>query len=122
MRGGLLSALLSLYNADQGLPSGMMTPGSAGGSIRGNTDSWDRPSNVSTTGYSTPETATPRSGAQTPTKKFSTLFGQRPPVERNAAGVIGSLIASTGNIAGPAAPKNSQLGPNLKRPGYHLSR
>ncbi|KAJ7024858.1 hypothetical protein C8F04DRAFT_150859, partial [Mycena alexandri] len=41
---------------------------------------------------------------------------------RNGAGVLGALIASTGNIAGAAAPVPSSLAPNIKRPGYHLSR
>ncbi|KAL0564685.1 pheromone-regulated protein prm10 [Marasmius crinis-equi] len=46
----------------------------------------------------------------------------RPAKARGAGGVIGPLIASTGNIAGAAAPTNSRLAPTLKRPGYHLSR
>ncbi|PCH39674.1 DUF1212-domain-containing protein, partial [Wolfiporia cocos MD-104 SS10] len=46
----------------------------------------------------------------------------RPPQTRNAAGVFGPLIASTGNIAGAAAPQHSTLAPSVKRPGYHLSR
>ncbi|KAF8641639.1 hypothetical protein AX16_009865 [Volvariella volvacea WC 439] len=41
---------------------------------------------------------------------------------RTGGGVFGPLIASTGNIAGIAAPIHSQLQPNLKRPGYHLTR
>lgn len=49
-------------------------------------------------------------------------FSSRPRQSRNAGGVIGSLIASTGNLAGVAAPVHSQLQPNVKRPGYHLSR
>ncbi|KAJ8078940.1 pheromone-regulated protein prm10 [Marasmius tenuissimus] len=50
---------------------------------------------------------------------FST---QRPAQARNAGGVIGPLIASTANISGAAAPANSRIAPNPKRPGYHLSR
>lgn len=46
----------------------------------------------------------------------------RPAQARNGAGVFGPLIASTGNIAGAAAPNNATLAPNIKRPGYHLSR
>ena len=46
----------------------------------------------------------------------------RPPAQRNGAGVFGALIASTGNIAGAAAPAASALAPDIKRPGYHLSR
>ncbi|KAJ6455277.1 hypothetical protein C8R47DRAFT_1228304 [Mycena vitilis] len=44
------------------------------------------------------------------------------PRARNGGGVVGALIASTGNIAGAAAPGPSTLAPNIKRPGYHLSR
>ncbi|KAJ7279399.1 hypothetical protein C8J57DRAFT_1058947 [Mycena rebaudengoi] len=36
--------------------------------------------------------------------------------------VVGALIASTANISGAAAPMASTLAPNMKRPGYHLSR
>ncbi|KAG9081112.1 hypothetical protein FRC06_005813, partial [Ceratobasidium sp. 370] len=46
----------------------------------------------------------------------------RPAAARSGAGVFGGLIASTGNIAGAAAPAASTLGPETKRPGYHLSR
>lgn len=46
----------------------------------------------------------------------------RPAAARSAAGVFGGLIASTGNISGVAAPAASTLGPEAKRPGYHLSR
>ncbi|KAF7307719.1 hypothetical protein MKEN_01132000 [Mycena kentingensis (nom. inval.)] len=44
------------------------------------------------------------------------------PSKRQSAGALGALIASTGNISGAAAPVSSQLAPNIKRPGYHLSR
>lgn len=52
------------------------------------------------------------------------IFGHvsRPAAARNAGGVFGPLIASTGNIAGVAAPHASTLQPNIKRPGYKLSR
>ncbi|KAJ7482684.1 hypothetical protein FB451DRAFT_1029898 [Mycena latifolia] len=43
-------------------------------------------------------------------------------VPRPGGGVVGALIASTANISGAAAPVSSQLAPNIKRPGYHLSR
>jgi hypothetical protein len=47
----------------------------------------------------------------------------RPARERNAAGVFGSLIASTtGTLVGAAAPTHSRIAPDIKRPGYHLSR
>ncbi|KAJ4472899.1 Hsp90 protein-domain-containing protein [Lentinula edodes] len=40
------------------------------------------------------------------------MHTQRPPQARNAGGVFGSLIASTGNITGAAAPAPSTLAPN----------
>jgi hypothetical protein len=46
----------------------------------------------------------------------------RPPEARNAGGVIGPLIASTGNLMAFATPTSGQLQPNVKRPGYKLSR
>jgi hypothetical protein len=47
----------------------------------------------------------------------------RPRRERNAAGVWGSLIASTtGTLVGATAPTHSTIAPDVKRPGYHLSR
>ncbi|THH14062.1 hypothetical protein EW146_g6228 [Bondarzewia mesenterica] len=50
------------------------------------------------------------------------LGDSRPAQSRSAAGVFGPLIASTGNIAGAAAPASATIAPNVKRPGYHLSR
>lgn len=57
-------------------------------------------------------------------KVVSALGGERalPAQARNGGGVFGTLIASTGNITGVAAPIQSRIGPNVKRPGYHLSR
>ncbi|OBZ72872.1 hypothetical protein A0H81_06707 [Grifola frondosa] len=55
------------------------------------------------------------------TRPFS--FGDsRMSARRSGAGVFGPLIASTGNISGVAAPASSTVAPNIKRPGYHLSR
>lgn len=52
------------------------------------------------------------------------IFGHvsRPPEARSAGGVIGPLIASTGNLMAFATPTSGQLQPNVKRPGYNLSR
>ncbi|KAJ3921590.1 hypothetical protein F5877DRAFT_35686 [Lentinula edodes] len=50
------------------------------------------------------------------------MHTQRPPQARNAGGVFGSLIASTGNITGAAAPTPSTLAPNVDRPGFNLTR
>ncbi|TFK51186.1 DUF1212-domain-containing protein [Heliocybe sulcata] len=56
------------------------------------------------------------------TPRLKLFPDMRPAHQRNGGGVIGSLIASTGNISGAAAPAPSTLAPNIKRPGYHLSR
>ncbi|KAJ6506708.1 hypothetical protein C8R45DRAFT_1050936 [Mycena sanguinolenta] len=62
-----------------------------------------------------------RTGSQSSLAKFQHIL-LPPKKPRNSAGALGALIASTANISGAAAPVPSQLAPNLKRPGYHLSR
>ncbi|RDB21619.1 Pheromone-regulated membrane protein 10 [Hypsizygus marmoreus] len=52
----------------------------------------------------------------------SFLHRRRLPEARSDAGVFGPLIASTGNLSGIAAPVQSQLQPDISRPGYRLSR
>lgn len=47
---------------------------------------------------------------------------ERPKAARSAAGTIGALIATTGNLIGAVSPNHAQLGPNPKRPGYTLDR
>ncbi|EPQ52989.1 DUF1212-domain-containing protein [Gloeophyllum trabeum ATCC 11539] len=71
-----------------------------------------------------PPSVATKSPSRSPKMPRLKLFDEitRPPPQRNGAGVIGSLIASTGNISGAAAPSASTLAPNIKRPGYHLSR
>jgi hypothetical protein len=73
---------------------------------------------------SPPEDPIGRSHARTGSQSsLASKFHILPPKQpRNSAGVLGALIASTGNISGAAAPAPSQLAPNIKRPGYHLSR
>ncbi|CED84551.1 Domain of unknown function DUF3815 [Phaffia rhodozyma] len=46
----------------------------------------------------------------------------RPYFAKSSAGVFGGLIATTGNLAGIAAPVASQLAPDAHRPGFHLTR
>lgn len=41
---------------------------------------------------------------------------------RSDAGVFGPLMATVGNIAAAAAPRNIQIAPDPTRPGYRLSR
>ncbi|KAF8226480.1 DUF1212-domain-containing protein [Tricholoma matsutake] len=47
---------------------------------------------------------------------------QRSIPTRSDAGVFGPLIASTGNLIGAASPISSGLQPDVRKPGYHLSR
>jgi hypothetical protein len=55
---------------------------------------------------------------------FSKALGLdgRPNKTRSSAGVLGPLIATTAGVASPAVPKSSTIVPDVKRPGYHLSR
>ncbi|KDQ51772.1 hypothetical protein JAAARDRAFT_40801 [Jaapia argillacea MUCL 33604] len=149
---GVLSALLALYDHQTGLGSGASTParssldfGSTPPSILSRSSSVDAlvnlttrsdlppvdpPTSVVTTGPTPPPSTSvsgpPTGAGKAPSKAplpFTKLLPEsRPAQHRNAGGVIGSLIASTGNISGAAAPTNSTLAPNIKRPGYHLSR
>ncbi|PPQ97452.1 hypothetical protein CVT26_002800 [Gymnopilus dilepis] len=72
------------------------------------------------------EPALPTNGRRRPriprvkVRKFGHI--SRPSTARSGGGVFGPLIASTGNLAGIAAPHSSRLQPNVKRPGYSLSR
>ncbi|KAH7868654.1 uncharacterized protein C8R40DRAFT_1061460 [Lentinula edodes] len=61
-------------------------------------------------------------GVTSTARKLLRMHTQRPPQARNAGGVFGSLIASTGNITGAAAPTPSTLAPNVDRPGFNLTR
>lgn len=48
--------------------------------------------------------------------------GGRPTASQNGGGVIGSLIATSGNLRGAAAPAPSTIGPNVRKRGFGLSR
>lgn len=50
------------------------------------------------------------------------MTDERPKASRSAGGVVGGLIATTGNLIGAVSPYHAQLGPNPKRPGYTLDR
>lgn len=47
---------------------------------------------------------------------------ERPKAARSSAGVVGALLATTGNLIGAVSPNHAQLGPNPRRPGYTLDR
>lgn len=54
---------------------------------------------------------------------FSSIFSDgKPRQARSGAGVLGPLIAGTGNLMGVGSPASGGLQPDVKRPGYHLSR
>ncbi|KAJ7590841.1 hypothetical protein C8J56DRAFT_544547 [Mycena floridula] len=128
--GGVLSTLLTLYNDDPS--TGLSSRASAATLLdeekvatrptfsRQNTEESLATINSSPTSPSETKSSLGRSFETGSTSLFG--IGSRPPQTRNGAGVFGSLIASTGNLSGLAAPTPSQLQPNLKRPGYHLSR
>ncbi|KII84961.1 hypothetical protein PLICRDRAFT_349447 [Plicaturopsis crispa FD-325 SS-3] len=132
MGGGVLSTLLTLYDAQQagGSVSGASTPATLGATTpvtQRDSFSFDVPmpdpdkpwvKAVPPEGSSSRPKARPLSGEGWDVKP---KWAQRKPVTP-AAGVLGALIASTGNISGVAAPTASTLAPNIKRPGYHLSR
>ncbi|KAJ7605375.1 hypothetical protein DFH06DRAFT_258887 [Mycena polygramma] len=149
--GGVLSALLTLYNdaepgslastpgTEEAEPSWVtplppLPPPTAKKASLSQIEEVPRPAHASASGSSsTLPSPSPslsrdplgrshaRSGSQASlASKFR--IGLLPTKPRNGGGVVGALIASTGNIAGAAAPVPSQLAPNIKRPGYHLSR
>ena len=145
---GVLSALLSIYEPASALQSGATTPArssmaelssSRPGSLymgpasaassapmmppgppsAGSSANAVYPSNGN--GAAATSTASFRPPNHPWTRTFG--FGDaRPPKSTSAAGVFGPLIASAGNITGVAAPMQSTVAPDLKRPGYHLSR
>ena len=112
---GVLSTLLSIYEPASALQSGATTP------ARSSADE-SRPASL----YRGPASAASSALSFRPPNHPWTrtlAFGEsRPPKSRSSAGVFGPLIASAGNIAGAAAPTSATLAPDLKRPGYHLSR
>lgn len=142
--GGILSALLTLYNDSGATQSAASTPGTSTAPSRDTrkstspgveprkhreTASWD--SLGSALGLHTPVAPLPAARANKEPSLLSrraqaplSLLGlnNRPPQTRSSGGVLGPLIASTGNIAGAAAPHSSRIAPNVKRPGYHLSK
>lgn len=112
---GVLSALLALYDNQKtgtATPSSRMSADSERPNLQVDVDLMPPPSAIPRPSKSS------RTGARTPTFWPES----RRPLERNGAGVFGALVASTGNISGAAAPASAGLAPNLKRPGYHLSR
>ncbi|KAI9461872.1 hypothetical protein F5148DRAFT_1276653 [Russula earlei] len=115
-RGGILAALLTLYDQDSDLASVSDSVTTA------STRTPEPHARVSPThSFFEPVSASGRRLATLP--KALHLPEARPRRERNAAGVWGPLITSTtGTLVGAAAPTHSTIAPDAKRPGYHLSR
>ncbi|KAI0310159.1 hypothetical protein OF83DRAFT_1230371 [Amylostereum chailletii] len=119
--GGILSALLALYDHQDDDPqsgASSRNPSPRRRGRGGRSRSSERRGGITPSG--SPESGRGLSSALG--RAFSGWKDARPAKERSAAGVWGPLIASTANISGAAAPVNSTIVPNIKRPGYHLSR
>jgi len=107
-RGGILAALLALYDRDSDVAS--------------ISDTQELPPRISPT-HSLHDLASVTGKRLATASKALHLPESRPRRERNAAGVWGPLIASTsGTLVAAAAPTHSAIAPDVKRPGYHLSR
>ncbi|KAF7320954.1 hypothetical protein HMN09_00182100 [Mycena chlorophos] len=136
--GGVLSALLSLYNDQTATNSEASTPAADVPFVAPPRPAAKKQKSAPAAAQRPPEDQTPLMEPLTPpsgaesvgpsnprtgtalSATMKNILPQKP--QRNSAGVLGALIASTGNITGAAAPTSSQLAPNIKRPGYHLSR
>ena len=138
---GVLSALLSIYEPTSALQSGMTTPARSSFDESRAASLYNGPSSATSSAVAMPPPPVPARGGEgyfppqphanastaslrPPTHPWTRVsFGNsRPPKSRGGAGVFGPLIAGTGNITGVAAPAPATVAPDLKRPGYHLSR
>jgi hypothetical protein len=105
-RGGILTALLGLYDQESDTA----------------TDTQEHRPRLSPT-HSLHDLASVTGRRLETVYKVLHLPESRPRRERNAAGVWGPFIASTsGTFVGAAAPTHSAIAPDVKRPGYRLSR
>ena len=119
--GGILAALLALYDHDHDRDSDMASvsdkitdPGSSGTRT---------PDGVHTAAHSLLDLASASGKRLATASKALHVPEPRPRRERNAAGVWGPLIASTiGTFVGVTAPTHSTIAPDVKRSGYRLSR
>jgi hypothetical protein len=117
--GGILSALLALYDRDSDMVSVSDTMTETYSTGTRTPDGGQRDSRT----HSLLDLASASGKRLATASKALHLPEPRPRRERNAAGVWGPLIASTtGALVGAAAPSHSTIAPDVKRPGYHLSR
>jgi hypothetical protein len=117
--GGILAALLALYDHDRdsdmaSVSDRMTDPYSSGTRT---------PDGIHSAAHSLLDLASTSGKRLATASKALHLPEPRPRRERNAAGVWGSLITSTtGTFVGATAPTHSTIAPDVKRPGYHVSR
>jgi hypothetical protein len=119
--GGILAALLALYDPDHYRDSDME---SVSDRVTDPDSSGTRtPDGMHSAAHSLLDLASPSGKRLATASKALHVPEPRPRRERNAAGVWGSLITSTtGTFVGATAPTHSTIAPDVKRPGYHLSR
>ncbi|KAH9940072.1 uncharacterized protein BXZ73DRAFT_99073 [Epithele typhae] len=121
---GVLSTLLSIYEPAHAMQSGPSTARSSWDDARPSHPYEPTPLRQSDGPY--PPWMTANTGStssiRSPKLRGFSLGDARPPKSSSGAGVFGPLIASAGNITGVAAPMSATVAPDLKRPGYHLSR
>ncbi|KAI0753996.1 hypothetical protein C8Q80DRAFT_1216283 [Daedaleopsis nitida] len=129
---GVLSALLSMYDPPSPTQSGSTTPARSSIASSRPTSLYGgfgsdassvalMPRRDDETAYGTSNV--PSGSSHRPKGLRSLSFaGARDSKTHTGGGVFAPLIASTGNIAGVAAPVPATVAPDLKRPGYHISR
>ncbi|KAF8073818.1 hypothetical protein FPV67DRAFT_1410830 [Lyophyllum atratum] len=114
---GVLSALLPLYGQDKAPSPGPSTPALSPPA------EYERPPfirpGLPPRQASFSHQREPRLGHYAPS---ALLLRRKNANTRSGAGVFGPLITSTGNLTAFAAPAQSRLQPDYKRPGYRLSR
>jgi len=117
--GGILAALLALYDRDSDMASMSDTTTETYSAGTRTPDGGPRDSRT----HSLLDLATASGRRLATASKALHLPEPRPRRERNAAGVWGPLIASTtGALVGAAAPTHSTIAPDVKRSGYRVSR
>jgi hypothetical protein len=117
--GGILAALLALYDRDSDMASVSDTMTDFCSTGTRTPDGGPRDSRT----HSLLDLASASGRRLATASKALHLPEPRPRRERNAGGVWGPLIASTtGALVGAAAPTHSTIAPDVKRSWYHLSR
>lgn len=121
---GILSTLLNLYLQRDQSHSEKSSRRSSIETTRVSGDSATKSFSGLLSHPPSPSSRSTKSSRKLTSPRLPAVLGgiHRPSTARSAGGVFGPLIASTGNLAGVAAPQASTLQPNVKAPGYRLSR